>query len=293
MGTHVHVLLPERHQAAVLAVRALFADWELRLSRFLPDSELSRLNARAGQPVAVSRLLLRVAGVAVEAARATDGAFDPTLGSQQVRIGYDRSFDEMPRVGRATQTPATPGGAWRDVVLDAASRTITMPKRCALDLGGIAKGMAVDATIDLLGTRGVEGALVSAGGDLAVCGTPPDGGAWPVLVGMEPGAQVVSLVRGALATSGIARRRWRQGTTPRHHIVDPRTGEPVESDLYEVTVAASTCATAEAGATAAFVLGPRRGADFLRQNGLAGSLTRLDGTRAHIGPWPSPGPEAA
>ena len=168
MGTRVHVLLPERHQAAVLAVRELFANWELRLSRFLPDSELSRLNARAGQPVAVSRLLFRVAGVAVEAARATEGAFDPVLGSQQVRIGYDRSFDEMPRVGPAAKAPATAGGAWRDAVLDEPSRTITLPQGCALDLGGIAKGMAVDAAIDLLGSRGVDGALVSAGGDLAV-----------------------------------------------------------------------------------------------------------------------------
>jgi thiamine biosynthesis lipoprotein len=293
MGTEVHVLLPVDRGDAITPVRELFADWEARLSRFLPDSELSRLNGRAGEPVVVSQLVFTVVDTGIEAARATGGAFDPTLLHQLVRIGYDRPFATMPDTTSPVSRPVSRGGAWRDIVLDAGSRTIALPAGCALDLGGIAKGMAVDAAIALLGRQGVHAALVSAGGDLRVRGLPPGAPAWAVLVGDEPGDQVVPLVRGALATSGVARRFWRQGEISRHHLVDPQTGEPVENDVREVTVAASTCRGAEVGATAAFVLGPDLGMSFLRRYGLAGRLTRDDRMRVFVGPWPSPLPEAA
>ena len=99
MGTEVQVLLPDDHGEAITPVRELFADWEATLSRFLADSELSRLNARAGEPVAVSPLLFEVVSASVEGARATDGAFDPTLLRQLVRIGYSRPFERMSRTG--------------------------------------------------------------------------------------------------------------------------------------------------------------------------------------------------
>jgi FAD:protein FMN transferase len=293
MGTEVYVLLPFDRGDAITPLRELFVDWEAKLSRFLPDSELSRLNDRAGEPVVVGSLLFDVVGAAVEAARVTNGVFDPTLGHQLVGIGYDRPFATMPHITSPVSRPATRGGAWREIVLDPNSRTIALPAGCALDLGRIAKGMAVDAAIDLLGRRSVQAALVSAGGDLRVRGLPPDAGAWAVLVGDGPGDPAVPLVRGALATSGFARRSWRQGEIPRHHLVDPDTGEPVESTLREVTVAASSCRGAEVGATAAFVLGPDLGTSFLRRYGLAGRLTRDDRTRVFVGPWPSPLPEAA
>lgn len=285
MGTEVHVLLPEESAHEVAVVESLFADWERRLSRFLPGSELSRLNARAGSPVVVGGLLFRVVREALDAAEATEGAFDPTLLRQQARIGYDRSFNRLPSAIAPAVGPAAPGGAWRHVRLDLRSRVVELPAGCALDLGGIAKGMAVDAALELLQGRGAPGALVSAGGDLAVRGLPAHDDAWTVLVG-EEGDQVVPLVHGALATSGVARRSWRQGGTARHHILDPETGEPAESGVREVTVAASRCARAEVGATAAFVLGPERGAEFLRRHGLAGRFTLTDGTR-HLVDWPA------
>jgi FAD:protein FMN transferase len=293
MGTEVHVLLPVDRGDAITPVRELFADWEARLSRFLPGSELSRLNERAGEPVVVSRLLFAVVDASVQAARATEGAFDPTLLHELVRIGYDQPFATMPYTTSPVTQPARQGGAWRQIMLDAGSRTIALPAGCALDLGGIAKGMAVDAAIELLSGQGVLATLVSAGGDLRVRGLPPGARAWAVLVGDELGDQVVPLVRGALATSGVARRSWRQGEIPRHHLVDPHTGEPAESNLREVTVAASSCKEAEVGATATFVLGPDLGESFLRRHRLAGRLTRDDRTHVFVGPWPSPLPEAA
>jgi thiamine biosynthesis lipoprotein len=250
------------------------------------------LNARAGSPVVVGELLFQVVREALEAAAATDGAFDPTLLSQLLRAGYDRSFEHLPDVVDAPSARPSLGGAWRDVELDARSRIVTLPAGSGLDLGGIAKGLAVDASLALLAESGVPAGLVSAGGDLAVCGLPPGESAWQVLVGESRG-EVVALERGALATSGVARRSWRQGDRMRHHLIDPTTGESAASGLREVTVAASTCAQAEVAATAAFVLGPARGAELLRRNGLAGRLTLLDDTFRRVDPWPVGQPVAA
>ena len=293
MGTEVQVLLPDEHGEAITPVRELFADWEATLSRFLVDSELSRLNARAGEPVAVSALLFEVISESVDAAIATDGAFDPTLLRQLVRIGYSRSFERMPRQVEPIAGLSVRGGGWRSITLDSSSRTVALPVGCALDFGGIAKGMAVDAALELLDGRGVAPALVSAGGDLSVRGLPAGLRSWPVLVREDPAGQVVPLVRGALATSGVARRSWLQGGARRHHLVDPATGESAENDLREVTVAAESCKMAEVAATASFVLGSRLGSDLLSRHRLAGRYTYRDGTQRTVGAWPSLLPDAA
>ena len=112
--------------------------------------------------------------------------------------------------------------------------------------------------------------------------------AWPVMVEGRAAPQVVLLQRGALATSGIARRHWQQGQQGRHHLLDPRTGLPAQSDLWAVTVVAARCVQAEVAATAAFVLGPEEGACFLQERGLAGWLARQDGPGQAVGAWPTP-----
>jgi thiamine biosynthesis lipoprotein len=293
MGTDVQVVLRDDDGKAITPVRELFADWEATLSRFLADSELSRLNARAGEPVATSPLLFEVVSASVEGARATDGAFDPTLLRQLVRIGYSKPFERMSRTNEPATGFSMRGGGWQRIELDPRSSTITLPVGCALDFGGIAKGMAVDAALELLDRRGITPALISAGGDLSVRGLPTGVRAWSVLVGDDSEGQVVPLVRGALATSGIARRAWLQGGTRRHHLVDPATGESAENDLQEVTVAAESCKTAEVAATASFVLGSRLGSDLLSRYRLAGRFTYRDGTQRTVGAWPSLLPDAA
>jgi thiamine biosynthesis lipoprotein len=284
MGTEVLVLAPaDRAAEASGTVEGLFARWESTLSRFRPTSELARLNARAGVPSRASDLLLSVLVAALDAARVTSGLFDPTLGHELVRIGYRNSFETIGALPAATAPPRG-GGGWRDVVVDAARSLVTLPAGCHLDLGAIVKGMAVDAALAQLGSAGIAPALVSAGGDLAVRGCPPRSAAWPIAV--DGAGDVVPLVRGALATSGTARRRWLQGTTARHHLVDPGTGEPARTGLLQVSVAAGSCRAAEVAATAAFVAGPRAGVRLLEQNGLAGLLLTESGTRLHAGPWP-------
>jgi thiamine biosynthesis lipoprotein len=287
MGTEILLLVPRGTASSVDgAVRDLFAVREAALSRFRADSDLCRASASAGRPVRVGALLLDALSAALRAARATGGAFDPCLGTQMAAIGYDRPFRPGLRV-----SPAAPalsrGGRWREVVVDRERRTVRIPRGVALDLGGIAKGMAVDAAIEILRDAGVGSALVSAGGDLAVLGRPPGAVGWSVRLAECPGDERVTLHGGALATSSVTRRTWVQGGSQRHHLVDPRTGEPARSGLRAVSVAAATCEQAEVAATAAMVLGIDAGSAFLRRVGLAATLVPELGAPRPLNAWPA------
>lgn len=286
MGTEISVLAPlERIEQAEKAVRALFGEWESVLSRFRPESELSRLNERAGRPTAVSSLLYDVVASALAAARITRGAFDPTILPDLVRLGYDRTFADLPDDASPARRLPFVGGQWHGIRLDSERRRILLPPGAALDVGGIAKGMAVDAALDRLERElGTGTALVDAGGDLAVRGLPPGQRSWQVAI--EGTTRPVALGHGALATSGSSRRRWLQDGVERHHLIDPRTGEPAASGLRSVTVAAATCRQAEVGATAAFVLGAAEGAALIERHKLAGLLIGSSGVDT-VGRWPN------
>lgn len=288
MGTTISLLLPaEQSEAGSAIVQDLFAVWEQTLSRFLLESELSRLNQTNDTPVVVSELLYKVLDAALSAARATQGVYDPTLQRQMISIGYDRSFDTLPAVLLATSiTPGRPGGGWRRVQLDATERSVTLPQDIGLDFGGIAKGMAVDAALVRLREAGIETALVNAGGDLALLGVPSAAGEWQIAVPGKDRSWSIPLHHGAMATSGVARRHWQQGRQQRHHLLDPRTGASAQSGLWSVTAVAARCEQAEVAAKVAFILGLEQGADFLRAHGFAGLLVREDGRWETVAPWP-------
>lgn len=287
MGTTISLLLPvEDVSWAGEVVRTLFSTWEQQLSRFLPESELSQLNKQAGRPVVVSPLLFNVLETALQAARTTNGLYDPTLLPQLKQIGYDRTFEEV-----ATQLPGShqrtrPGGQWRTIQLDRQRREVLLPAGVNVEFGGIAKGMAVDAAIDLLRERGVTAALVNAGGDLAVLNVPPQEQQWPIAVPGKDTQWVLPLRRGAVATSGISRRHWRQGDQERHHLIDPRTGLPSQNGLWSVTVVAERCMQAEVAAKVAFLLGAIPGCAFLQDHKLAGVLIDRNGSWFAAGDWP-------
>ena len=280
MGCEVLVILPSDRAAQVATVSALFAEWEARLSRFRPDSDLSRLNAAAGGPTWVREPLLGVLRRALRAARATRGVFDPTLSRELAALGYATTFSEI-QGGAAEQPAPARASTWHDVRLGPGG-LVSLPADLALDLGGIAKGMAVDAALAALRAEGVPFALVSAGGDLGVLGDRP----WPVAVETAGGEHVLSLAAGALATSSTEERRWRTAHGDMHHVIDPRTRRPATSDLVRVTVHAPTCEAAEVAAKAALILGPDAGAAFLERHRLAGLLsTAAESYR--VGAWPA------
>ncbi|MBI4307358.1 MAG: FAD:protein FMN transferase [Chloroflexi bacterium] len=261
------------------AVWAFFGVAERVLSRFRPDSELSRLNARAGQQVEVSPLLWSVLQAALEGARCTSGLYDPTILGALEAAGYDRTFADVADDGTAgAPVPARAG--WREIRTDVPSRAVLLPPGARIDLGGIAKGWAADQALEMLSLLGP--CLVDAGGDIAARGRPLEQPAWPVGIAdprrPEEDIGLLRLRDCGVATSGMDYRRWRRGGQVQHHIIDPRTGRPANADLLSVTVVAPNAAQAELHAKAVLVLGSRQGYKYLaRQTAVEALLVHQDG----------------
>jgi len=291
MGTTIVVLAPERaSDLALRLTRDLFAEWEQAFSRFRADSELSRLNASAGVRTTVSPLMLMTLNAALDAARATRGIFDPTVLLRMIEIGYDRTFESLPtRLAAARKTPRAQMGGWREIEVNESRRMVRLPAGVGLDFGGIAKGMAVDAALNLLEARGLSPVMVNAGGDLAVRGLPSDAPYWPIAVPGKDEGWVIGLEGGAVATSGVGHRHWRQGDSERHHLIDPRTGDPAASALWSVTAIAGACAQAEVAAKTALIQGREQGARFIEEVHLGALLISDDGEWTTAGAWPAAG----
>jgi FAD:protein FMN transferase len=235
MGTDVELLLDApRGDAALVAAEAEFHRLEKLLSRFRPDSELSRLNAEGS--IEAGPDLVRVVRLSLEARDATNGRFDPTVHDALVAAGYDRTFDEIEAHGEDARRRSCGGR----IAID--GNRIDLEPGVHIDLGGIAKGDAVDRAADVLAPAGA--CLVNAGGDLAV-----RGGSWPVAVEHL----TVLLERGAIATSGTDRRRWTRNGRVQHHLIDPRTGEPARSPFLRVSAVAASAVEAEVLAKTVFL----------------------------------------
>lgn len=259
-------------------------------SRFRPDSELMRLNARAGSVVEVGELLFRALRVALDAARMSDGLVDPTLGANMRAAGYDRTFTLVRQRGRWQVTRPAPCTSWTQIELDRGRRAVRVPPGVELDLGATAKALAADDAARTIATEIGAGVLVSLGGDLAVAGLPPAGG-WPVLVADDHAAplssagQTVALSTGGLATSSTAVRRWPTDAGEAHHILDPRSGTPARTIWRTVTVAAASCVDANVAATTAVVLG-EDALGWLGERRLPARVVHRDGSVLAIGGWP-------
>jgi thiamine biosynthesis lipoprotein len=280
MGTDVELLLnpavdaDEAEQALDAAAREIAAIEKLA-SRFDRESELSHLNA-AGT-LEVSPDLMRLVTLALQMRDATAGRFDPTLHAAIVAAGYDRTLDDIPADGPAAGVPQPGGG---DVDANPQTGVITLGMGVALDLGGIAKGWAADRAADLLGMAG--SCLVSMGGDIAVRGSL-DGEPWPIEVQHGEGTAVIGLTRGGMATSGTDRRRWRRDGKDMHHVIDPATGRPSDTDLVRVTAVAEDAAHAEVWATALLVSGSGAAADEADRMGMPAVLVAADGNTTSAG----------
>jgi thiamine biosynthesis lipoprotein len=281
---------------------AWLGEIERTCSRFLPESELNTLNALAGRPLVASADLYAVVALSMELASRTDGLFDPTILPALLAAGYTHSFDEIGQreIGamsaNAQAASGWRGGRWREVRLDVAGQTITLPEGVALDLGGVTKGWAADEL-----ARRFVGAfpayLIDLGGDLRVRGEPEPDKGW--LIGIEdpritpgPGESIteppylaaVELRRGGIATSGPARRWWLRAGRRMNHLIDPRSGQPVESGageraLLSCTVLAPSAVEADVYAKVALLRGYPAGLESL-PDGMAGLCVFADGTFA-------------
>jgi thiamine biosynthesis lipoprotein len=262
MGTDVHLALTGGPvDAALLAagedhVHLLEARW----SRFLPESEISRLNQRPGIPALVSPETFDLVAHAVAAWARTGGAFDPTVGDALAAFGYDRDFPLVAAtVASAPAVCELPRGAGGIELIPEIS-AVTLPAGATIDPGGIGKGLAADLTARLLVDAGAEGALVNLGGDLRAIGRAPHADGWAITV-PDPLDGERELLRlaipaGAVATSSRLGRCWTTTAGPAHHLIDPRTGAPAVTDVVAVTVVAGEAWWAEALTTALFLAGP-------------------------------------
>jgi thiamine biosynthesis lipoprotein len=273
MGTDCELFLktrrrPEARGAMTEAERDV-RRLERIFSRFDPDSELSELNRRG--TLRVGPELLEVVDLALAARERTSGRFDPTVHDALVAAGYDRTFDEVsaerrgcdPRVSAAPRCEGS-------VRVDRKTQSIELDPGVHLDLGGIAKGYAVDRAVQILGELGP--CLVDAGGDIAACG-----GGWPIGLVTGDGTFTLELGDGAIATSGRDRRHWTRGSEELHHIIDPSTGLPAAGDLLRVTAVAGTATDAEVRAKALFLAGAEDAEREANATGTPVVLVTLDG----------------
>jgi len=294
-GTTAVLLVTD--EAAAGRARAIadaqLAAVDIACSRFRPDSELSRLNESHGAVTHVSELFAELIAEALRAAELTDGDVDPTCGQALVAAGYDRDFGELSG-GSVTPRTASPVPGWRNVRLDQASRTVQLTSGAQLDLGSTAKAWSADHCAKLIAAELDVGVLLSLGGDIAVAGPPPGDG-WHVKATDDHAAspdaqgQTITISSGGLATSSTTVRAWEAGGRQMHHIIDPRTGEPVSSPWRTVTVAAATCVDANIASTASIIKGDAAPA-WLTGLALPARLVAHDGTVTATSGWPAPSP---
>jgi FAD:protein FMN transferase len=264
MGTDVELLVDAAGAGeALAAAEGEFHRLEAILTRFRPESELSRLNEAGSLDAGPD--LLEVVRLALEARGRTDGRFDPTVHDAVVAAGYDRTFDEVPEDGTAVIVGSVCGGSVR---ID--GTRIELDPGVRLDLGGIGKGYAAARAAKLLSVAGP--ALVNAGGDIATAG-----GSWPVGVQTADGELTLELSGGGLATSGRDRRRWRRNGEELHHLIDPATGAPSPSDVLRLTLVAPDAVEAEVWAKALYLAGADEAAREADMRGLPCVLVTADG----------------
>jgi FAD:protein FMN transferase len=270
MGTTVRLVADQADEC-----RAFLEHFDATLSRFRPDSELSRLNADAREEVAVSGLLHAAISAGLLAAELTGGLVDPTLVSELEANGYDRTRrdPEVPlRDALAQAPPRTPAKAdpdepWRRITLT--DDTVRRPPGLRFDTGGTGKGLAADLLASRLDGRWA----IDCGGDIRVGGTFDVAVRHPLT---SANFHTLQVEDAAVATSGIDTRLWRAPDgSPRHHLLDPSTGACAWTGLVSVTALAPTALEAEALAKAALLSGPHEAQRWLKRHG--GLLITDDG----------------
>ena len=278
MGTLVDVVVYADKEAAPGAARQAFERILQVEAAAHPSEEGSPLfQVRQGKGTRLEGDLARILETAMHVSRAASGAFDPTLGKVVHLWGFGRDDPHLPAPKEIQQALYSTG--YKRVPVGQCC-----PEKLDIwfDLGGVAKGYAVDAAVSVFQEAGIKAGIVNAGGDLRSFGARPGRGYWKIGVQDPENPQelagVLEVKEAAVATSGDYQRYFEEGGIRYHHILDPSTGYPAHSGLRGTTVIASDCATADALATAAFVLGPEKGLDLLEKwDGAEGVLITEDG----------------
>ena len=269
-------------QAGFEQARKFILAGEKRFTRFSEDSELSALNRSAGQRFTASQDLFAVVALTQRFFHLTRGLFDPSILPDLKRVGYDRSMDVLRELGPAPLFEtllANERPSFSEMDLDESEQTILLPAGMALDLGGIAKGWIAEQAANILSGYATACA-VDAGGDMFLMGLPDGLEQWPVAledpIQTENILTTLKVAPGAIATSTITKRVWQQAGKKRHHIIDPRTGEPAVSDWISVTVIAPHAYEAEVFAKALLIAGPHGAEEIVRSSGIKFNYLAVD-----------------
>lgn len=264
MGTLVEVTVVGEGDQAKQAAQAIMDEIQRveALTSFHKSSSLTGVNDRAGrEPIRCDRELFALVKASLEIARVSEGAYDPTIGPVSKLWGFSAGDPRLPSSSEVADAAARVG--WQRVGMDPESETIRLPEAgMALDLGGIAKGYALDKALEVIRKSGVKGALVNAGGDIVAAGEKASGTPWRVGV-QDPRRgdaikAVVNIKDRFIVTSGDYERFFIQDGKRYHHILNPRTGYPAEG-LSSVTIIGSKGSALEPLAVAVFVLGSEKG----------------------------------
>ncbi|MBE3556872.1 MAG: FAD:protein FMN transferase [Firmicutes bacterium] len=251
-------------------------------SRFNPKSELSILN-REGH-ARVSSTLFALLEAAIDAARKTGGWVDLTVLPALLAVGYDRDFEYLQKEGSKPSTGVISWrSTWREIQLDQRTRNVSLPPETQVDLGGIAKEWAADQAGTALSAAGGAG-WIDLGGDLRFFGVlEPQSVAVDDPLEMNGILAQIVLKEGGVATSGVTKRRWKHGDKIAHHLIDPWTGKPTESNLLQVTCVAPTTLQAGTWAKAALLQGEERLDEIAKNAGIAGIAVDRSGRRIPFG----------
>ena len=258
-----------------------FEEWEDILSRFRADSELTRLNRISSWLVPVSDTLWQVFQSSLFAEKYTDGLVTPTVGTAVIESGYDRDFNLFAnQILSPFEFEPQTVRSLASVTWDELTHSINLPEGVELDFGGIAKGWAAEQVVQRLKHHG--SALMNCGGDIYMSGPLLNGAPWEVgihrpfdrssgYIGMMYFRQPCGV-----ATSATDRRRWMQGETMRHHIIDPNTGMSARSDVVSTTIVAPTAVEAETAAKSVLIRGSEEGLAWLELNPALAGLIMLE-----------------
>lgn len=282
IGFWIDATIGSRADAAIASGQRMLHDFDRRLSRFRPDSELCALNADPATEVEVSPLLARLVGAAVKAAERSGGLVDPTLVGAVERAGYRKSLagvrpaplsEALASAPPSVAARPDPRARWREIQVNRNANVVRRPPGLRLDSGGCGKGLAADLVARIwhqllpLGTRFV----VDCGGDIRVGTLLPEAEPYEIVVdGPRSGTGELTLRinTGAVATSGVGNRLWiGEDGGYAHHLIDPSTSRPAWTGLTAVTAVGPTALDAETIAKTALLSGADAARRILGEHG--------------------------
>ncbi|MBU4140699.1 MAG: FAD:protein FMN transferase [Candidatus Omnitrophica bacterium] len=288
LGTIVEITVADKDKPRPFlnaAIELAFAEIERvehLLSRFNPESDISRINAYAClKPTEVSPETIRLIEESIKFSRITQGAFDITVCPLMQAWGFEEKYKRHPPDLEQIKEALDKVGYRNINILKQEQSVFLAQPAMSLDLGGIAKGYAVDKAIAVLRQEGIKNALVNAGGDIYALGVRGKNRKWRVAVQHPRKNQAVlamlELEDKAVATSGDYQKYIEISGRRYSHIINPESGNPCSEVPASVTVLAGDCLAADALATSIFVLGPKKGIDL---------VNRLENTEAIVAAFP-------